>query len=174
MQKACDNSPGAMAAILGLEDADVEQICADTEGIVVPANYNCPGQLVISGAVDAVERAVELAKERKARRAILLPVNGAFHSPLMKQAEDELAAAIGETTFHAPKAPVYQNYTAQAETDIDMIRQNLINQLTGSVKWTQTMKAMKADGNTEVIESGAKVLSGFFRRFDREMTVNQI
>ncbi|NNE27050.1 MAG: ACP S-malonyltransferase [Saprospiraceae bacterium] len=173
MQEACNNTNGTMAAILGLDDDVVESICAEANGTVVAANYNCPGQLVISGDVDAINHAVELATEKGARRAIVLNVNGAFHSPLMLSAKEALADAIGSTPFNAPSAPIYQNYTGVAEDDPEKIKQNLIEQLTGSVKWTQSMQKMVADGHTQFTEFGAKVLSGFIRRFDRALEVNQ-
>ncbi len=170
MQKACESVPGTMAAVLGLDDEVVEELCATIEGDVVAANYNCPGQLVISGGFKAVEAACELAKEKGARRALLLPVGGAFHSPLMEPAKEELAAAIKATTFNQPTCPVYQNVVAKAVTDPTEIQQNLIAQLTGAVKWTQCAKAMIADGASEVIEVGpGKVLQGLFAKIDRSV-----
>ncbi len=174
MQEACNNTNGTMAAILGLEDENVESICKNTEGTVVAANYNCPGQLVISGEVSAIERAVAAATEAGARRALILPVNGAFHSPLMESARQELASAIENTNFNPPHAPIYQNVSAKAENDPEIIQRNLIEQLTNSVRWTQSMKQMIADGHTEYIEFGAKVLSGFIRRLDRNLDVSQM
>ena len=174
MQEACDNTNGTMAAILGLEDAIVEDICKNTEGIVVAANYNCPGQLVISGEVEAIERAVISAQEAGARRALVLNVNGAFHSPLMESAKESLANAISDTHFNDALVPVYQNVNAKAETESDNIKKNLIDQLTSSVRWTQTMQNMIADGNEEYTEFGAKVLSGFFRRVDRNLNITQV
>jgi len=171
MQKACNDTKGTMAAILGLDDPVVEDLCNQVDGTVVPANYNCPGQLVVSGELGAVEKLVEIAKEAGARRALVLPVDGAFHSPLMSSAKDSLQNAIMETTFNKPAVPVYQNFTGKAESDPQQIRENLVNQLTGSVKWTQTMKSMVADGHKSYIEFGAKVLSGFIRRFDRSLAV---
>ncbi|MGA0232247.1 MAG: ACP S-malonyltransferase [Saprospiraceae bacterium] len=171
MQKACNDTKGTMAAILGLDDPVVEDLCNQVDGTVVPANYNCPGQLVVSGELGAVEKLVEIAKEAGARRALVLPVDGAFHSPLMSSAKDSLQKAIMETTFNKPAVPVYQNFTGKAESDPQQIRENLVNQLTGSVKWTQTMKSMVADGHKSYIEFGAKVLSGFIRRFDRSLAV---
>jgi [acyl-carrier-protein] S-malonyltransferase len=171
MQKACNDTKGTMAAILGLDDPVVEDLCNRVDGTVVPANYNCPGQLVVSGELGAVEKLVEIAKEAGARRALVLPVDGAFHSPLMSSAKDSLQKAIMETTFNKPAVPVYQNFTGKAESDPQQIRENLVNQLTGSVKWTQTMKSMVADGHKSYIEFGAKVLSGFIRRFDRSLAV---
>lgn len=169
MQKACEAEPSTMAAILSLEDNVVEEICEATEGVVVAANYNCPGQLVISGAVDAINKACELATEKGARRALVLPVGGAFHSPLMEPARAELAAAIEATTFNTPSCPVYQNVTASAVTSPEEIKENLIAQLTAPVKWTQTMNQMIADGCEEVIEVGpGKVLQGLFKKVDRK------
>ena len=169
MQKACEMVDSTMAAVLGLEDDIVEKICAETEDVVVPANYNCPGQLVISGTVKGISAAVEKLKEAGARRAIVLPVGGAFHSPLMKPAKDELEAAIAQTNFTKPSCPVYQNVNARAETDPEAIRVNLVEQLTAPVRWTQTMKNMIADGVSEFIEVGGtgKVLRGFVMRVDR-------
>lgn len=168
MQKACEISAGTMAAILGLDDEVVERICSETEGIVVAANYNCPGQLVISGEVSAVEAACEKLTEAGARRAMLLPVGGAFHSPLMEPAKTDLARAIQEATIQEPICPVYQNVVALPVTNPDEIKQNLIAQLTAPVKWTQTMQAMIADGANSVIEVGpGKVLQGLFKKVDR-------
>ena len=168
MQKACEVEPSTMAAILGLEDEVVENICASVDGIVVAANYNCPGQLVISGTVKAVELACEKLTEAGAKRALILPVGGAFHSPLMEPAREELAAAIEKTTFNNPKCPVYQNVTASAVSSPDEIKKNLVFQLTAPVKWTQTMNQMLADGASEVIEVGpGKVLQGLFKKVDR-------
>lgn len=169
MQKACEMEPGTMAAILGLDDELVEQVCSEIEEIVVAANYNCPGQLVISGAVKGVELAAEQLKEAGARRALMLPVGGAFHSPLMKPAQDELQAAIEAVNFSNPRCPIYQNVTAKAETDATVIKQNLIAQLTSPVRWTQAMKNMIADGVTEFIEVGGngKTLQGFVKKVDR-------
>ncbi|MBT8191055.1 MAG: ACP S-malonyltransferase [Bacteroidia bacterium] len=174
MQDACDNTSGTMAAILGLQDNEVESICDTTDGIVVAANYNCPGQLVISGEIDAIQDAVTEATGRGARRAIVLNVNGAFHSPLMESAKQKLAQAIEETQFSKPLVPIYQNVTAQAETDPEIIKKNLIDQLTSSVRWTQSMQNMIADGHNKYIEFGAKVLSGFIRRLDRTLDVSQL
>jgi len=168
MQKACEKEASTMAAILGLEDEIVENICDEIDGIVVAANYNCPGQLVISGAFPAVEKACEKLKEAGAKRALLLPVGGAFHSPLMEPAREELAEAIEKTTFNAPSCPVYQNVIAKAVSDPVEIKKNLLVQLTAPVKWTQTMKQMIADGASEVIEVGpGKVLQGLFKKVDR-------
>jgi [acyl-carrier-protein] S-malonyltransferase len=160
-----------MAAVLGLEDKVVEDLCAQTEGVVVAANYTCPGQLVISGEVPAVEAACEKMKEAGARRALVLPVGGAFHSPLMKPAREQLAAAIEATQFHTPTCPIYQNVTASAVTDAASIKQNLITQLTAPVRWTQSMQQMIADGATEFIEVGpGKVLQGLMRKIDRSVS----
>lgn len=168
MQAACEAEPSTMAAILGLEDEVVEQICGEINGVVVAANYNCPGQLVISGAVPAVEEACAKLTEAGAKRALILSVGGAFHSPLMEPAREELAAAIEATTFSQPICPVYQNVVASAVTDPAEIQANLIAQLTAPVRWTQTMHAMIADGATEVIEVGpGKVLQGLFKKVDR-------
>ena len=168
MQKACEIEPSTMAAILNLEDEVIERICAEINGVVVPANYNCPGQLVISGAYPAVEEACQKLTEAGAKRALILPVGGAFHSPLMEPAREELATAIDNTLFNAPMCPVYQNVTASAVIDPIAIKSNLIAQLTAPVKWTQTMSQMIADGATEVIEVGpGKVLQGLFKKVDR-------
>lgn len=161
MQEACEAVPSTMAAVLGLEDQVVEQICSEIEGIVVPANYNCPGQLVISGEVEAVNQACEALKAAGARRALVLPVRGAFHSPLMEPAREELAAAISQTTFTTPSCPIYQNVTTTAVTDVEAIRKNLIDQLTAPVKWTQSVQQMVSDGATSFTEVGpGKVLQG--------------
>lgn len=168
MQAACEKEPSTMAAILGLEDNVVEEVCASIDGVVVAANYNCPGQLVISGAVPAVEEACAKLTEAGARRALILPVGGAFHSPLMEPAREELAAAIEKTTFNTPTCPVYQNVTASAVTDPNEIKKNLVAQLTAPVRWTQTMNAMITDGASEVIEVGpGSVLQGLFKKVDR-------
>ncbi len=167
MQKACEIRPSTMAAILGLDDEIVEKVCAEIEGIVVPANYNCPGQLVISGEVPAVELACEKLKEAGARRALILPVGGAFHSPLMKPAEDELAEAIHQTEFKNPICPVYQNVTTTAVTNPEEIKKNLIAQLTAPVKWTQSVQNMVKDGASEFIEVGpGNTLQGLIRKID--------
>jgi [acyl-carrier-protein] S-malonyltransferase len=169
MQDACEKEPSTMAAILGLDDDVVEEICTKVDGVVVAANYNCPGQLVISGAVPAVEKACELATEAGARRALVLPVGGAFHSPLMEPAREELAAAIEATEFNTPTCPVYQNVVADAVTDPSEIKKNLVAQLTAPVRWTQTMHKMIADGAEEVVEVGpGKVLQGLFKKVDRK------
>ena len=168
MQKACEIQPSTMAAILGLEDAIVEEICAKIDGVVVAANYNCPGQLVISGAIPAVEKACEVLTEAGAKRAILLQVGGAFHSPLMEPAREELAAAIEATKFNVPTCPVYQNVSAKGTTDPVEIQRNLVAQLTAPVRWTQIMQQMISDGASEVIEVGpGKVLQGLFKKVDR-------
>ena len=172
MQKACELQPGTMAAVLGLEDAKVEELCATVDGIVTPANYNCPGQLVISGELKAVEAACEKMKEAGAKRALVLPVGGAFHSVLMKPAEEELAAAIEQTTFHKPLCPVYQNVTTTAVSDENAIKTNLIKQLTAPVKWTQSVQQMIADDATEFIEVGpGKVLQGLVKKINKEAVV---
>ena len=161
MQKACDSVPSTMAAILGLEDELVEAVCADVDGVVVAANYNCPGQLIISGEIEAVNEACERLKERGAKRALVLPVGGAFHSPLMEPAREELAAAIEKTTFSTPTCPIYQNVSTTAVTDPAEIKKNLLFQLTAPVKWTQSVENMLKDGATEFIEVGpGKVLQG--------------
>lgn len=168
MQEACEAQPSTMAAVLGLEDAKVEELCGQVDGIVVPANYNCPGQLVISGAVPAVEAACELMKEAGARRALILPVGGAFHSPLMKPAEEKLAAAIAETSFNTPICPVYQNVSTTPVSDPAQIKENLIKQLTAPVKWTQSVQNMVADGATHFTEVGpGKVLQGLVKKIHR-------
>lgn len=170
MQRACEKEPSTMAAILGLDDALVESICAEVDGVVVPANYNCPGQLVISGAIPAVEEACEKLSTAGARRAMLLPVGGAFHSPLMEPAREELAAAIEATNFNNPICPVYQNVNAQPVSDSALIKNNLVLQLTGAVKWTQIMEQMLADGAGHIIEVGpGRVLQGLFKKVNREV-----
>lgn len=168
MQEACELEPSTMAAVLGMEDELVEAICAEIEGTVVAANYNCPGQLVISGDLAAVEKACEVLKERGAKRALLLPVGGAFHSPLMEPARKELAEAIEATTFSTPSCPIYQNVSTFAVTDPEEIKKNLVYQLTAPVKWTHSVRNMIADGATEFIEVGpGKVLQGLVRKIDR-------
>jgi len=170
MQKACELQRGTMAAILGLDDAVVEQACKNTEGVVTPANYNCPGQLVISGAYEAVEKACETLKTAGAKRALILPVGGAFHSALMKPAEEELAKAIGEITFQKPLCPIYQNVTTTAMTDPETIKKNLIAQLTAPVKWTQSVQQMIQDGATTFIElAPGKVLQGLVKKINKEV-----
>jgi len=173
MQKACEIAPSTMAAVLGLEDHIVEETCAEIDGVVVAANYNCPGQLVISGAISAVEEACRVLTEKGAKRAILLPVGGAFHSPMMEPARAELAAAIEATEFSEPTCPVYQNVTASAVTSSDEIKKNLMIQLTAPVRWTQSIQAMIADGGTEFIEVGpGKVLQGLMRKIDRSVSAS--
>ena len=173
MQAACEANPSTMAAILGLEDEVVEKACEEIEGIVVAANYNCPGQLVISGEIEAVNTACEKLKELGAKRALVLPVGGAFHSPLMKPAEEELAKAIEETTFNTPICPVYQNVTTTAVTDPAEIKKNLIAQLTAPVKWTQSVKNMITDGATEFIEVGpGNTLQGLVKKVSREVATS--
>ncbi|MCM8568937.1 ACP S-malonyltransferase [Gramella jeungdoensis] len=170
MQKACEIKPSTMAAVLGLEDEMVESVCSETEGIVVAANYNCPGQLVISGEYNAVERACENLKERGAKRAMILPVGGAFHSPLMEPARKDLAAAIENTKFSDPICPVYQNVSTFAVNDPEEIKKNLVFQLTAPVKWTQSVQNMIKDGAKEFIEVGpGKVLQGLVKKIDRGM-----
>ncbi len=173
MQKACEIQPSTMAAVLGLDDNVVEEVCAAIDGVVVAANYNCPGQLVISGEVSAVEKACEVLTEKGARRALLLPVGGAFHSPMMEPAREELAAAIEATIFSEPACPVYQNVTASAVTSPDEIKKNLMLQLTAPVRWTQSVQQMIADGGTEFIEVGpGKVLQGLMRKIDRNVAAS--
>lgn len=173
MQKACELQPSTMAAVLGLEDAKVEEICAGiSDGVVVAANYNCPGQLVISGSVEAVNKACELLKAAGAKRALLLQVGGAFHSPLMEPARVELENAINSTTFNTPICPVYQNVNASAVSDVNAIKQNLIAQLTAPVRWTQSVQAMVADGATDFVECGpGKVLQGLVQKIHKEAVV---
>jgi [acyl-carrier-protein] S-malonyltransferase len=172
MQAACEITPGTMAAILGLEDAVVEQACSEVDGVVVAANYNCPGQLVISGEVEAINQACELLKEKGARRALVLPVGGAFHSPLMEPAREELAAAIEQTTFAQPICPVYQNVSTTAVSDPEEIKKNLIAQLTAPVKWTQSVQEMVADGGESFTEVGpGKVLQGLVRKIHPDAEV---
>ena len=172
MQKACEAQPSTMAAILGLADDVIEKICAEIDDVVVAANYNCPGQLVISGSISGVTEACERLKAAGAKRALMLPVGGAFHSPLMKPAEDELREAIENTTFHIPVCPLYQNVDAKAHTTPSVIQANLIKQLTSPVYWTQIMRNMLADGINHVVEVGGngKVLRGFFGQINRELT----
>lgn len=171
MQAACDTVPGTMAAILGLENEVVEKICQNIDDVVVAANYNCPGQLVISGSISGVEKAMEKLTEAGAKRALRLEVGGAFHSPLMEPARKELAQAIMSTKFNPPSCPVYQNVTAAPETDPEIIKVNLIAQLTGAVKWTQTVENMLKNGITTFIEAGGsgKVLSGLIKKVDRNI-----
>ncbi|MBS3737512.1 ACP S-malonyltransferase [Mesohalobacter halotolerans] len=168
MQKACEAQASTMAAVLGLDDDVVEEVCSNTEGIVVPANYNCPGQLVISGEVKAVEKACETLKEKGAKRALILPVGGAFHSPLMSPAKEALASAIENTKFSKPQCPIYQNVNAQAVHTPDEIKRNLVEQLTSAVRWTQIMQNMLKDGMTHYTEVGpGKVLQGLMKKIDR-------
>lgn len=175
MQKACEITPSTMAAILGLDDNKVEEICGDIEEVVVAANYNCPGQLVISGTIKGIEMACEKMKEAGAKRALPLPVGGAFHSPLMEPAREELAAAIKNTSFNEPICPVYQNVNAMPSTDIDVIKENLIAQLTAPVKWAQTVKQMIADGANEFTECGpGKVLQGLIKKIEPSVTVSGV
>jgi len=170
MQKACEIKPSTMAAVLGLEDKIVEDVCASIDGIVVAANYNCPGQLVISGETSAVEEACEAMKAAGAKRALILPVGGAFHSPMMEPAREELAAAIENTTFSTPICPVYQNVPATAVSSADEIKKNLIIQLTAPVKWTQSVQQMIADGATSFTEVGpGKVLVGLVNKIDKSV-----
>jgi len=170
MQKACEIMPSTMAAVLGLDDQIVEEVCDAVDGVVVAANYNCPGQLVISGEVSAIETTCELLKEKGARRALVLPVGGAFHSPMMEPAREELAAAIKATKFNEPTCRVYQNVPAKAITTALEIKENLIKQLTAPVKWTQSIQSMIADGGTQFIEVGpGKVLQGLMRKIDRSV-----
>jgi [acyl-carrier-protein] S-malonyltransferase len=179
MQKACELQPSVMAAVLALTDDKVEEICAaitlETKEVVVAANYNCPGQLVISGSVKGIEIACERMKAAGAKRALVLPVGGAFHSPLMLPAKEELAAAINATSFKTPDCPVYQNVVARAITDAAEIKNNLIEQLTAAVKWTQSVQAMVADGATQFTEAGpGKVLQGLVQKINKEMVVSGV
>lgn len=170
MQRACEINPSTMAAILNLADNVVEDICAGIDGVVVAANYNCPGQLVISGTVEAVTEACEQLKAAGAKRALILPVGGAFHSPLMEPAREELAAAIESTTFSTPSCPIYQNVNAQPSSDVTTIKANLIAQLTGPVRWTQSVQNMVADGATKFVECGpGKVLQGLVKKIAPEV-----
>ena len=169
MQRACELQPSTMAAVLGLDDAKVEEICASINGVVVPANYNCPGQLVISGAIEAIDEACAKLKEAGAKRALRLQVGGAFHSPLMEPARQELEAAISATNISAPICPVYQNVDAKPSTDPAQIKRNLVAQLTAPVRWTQTVQNMVADGATEFVELGpGAVLQGLINKIHRE------
>ena len=171
MQQACEKTEGTMAAVLGLEDSVVEKVCEGTPGVVVAANYNCPGQLVISGDRAAITAACEALTEAGARRALVLPVGGAFHSPLMESAQETLAAAIAATNFKSPSIPIYQNVSTQGETDPENIQKNLIAQLTAAVKWTQSVRNMGADGALDFTEIGpGKVLQGLIKKIDREAT----
>lgn len=175
MQKACEVQQSTMAAVLGLPDEKVEEICNEIDDIVVPANYNCPGQLVISGSLQGVELACEKMKEAGAKRALILPVGGAFHSPLMEPAREELAAAIHATTFNSPKCPVYQNVDASGHTEIESIKKNLVAQLTAPVRWTQSVQSMIADGADSFIECGpGKVLQGLVRKINRDVEATSV
>ena len=179
MQKACEQSPSTMAAVLGLADDKVEEICREvskeTGEVVVPANYNCPGQLVISGSIKGVEIACERLKAAGAKRALVLPVGGAFHSPLMEPARAELRKAIESTNFHTPSCPVYQNVVAKGVIDKDEIKQNLIDQLTGAVKWTQCVQAMIKDGATRFTECGpGKVLQGLILKINKDVSAESV
>lgn len=175
MQKACELEPSTMAAIVGLDDATVEEVCASIEDVVVPANYNCPGQLVISGSIAGIDKACELLTEKGARRALKLVVGGAFHSPLMEPAREELAAAIAATQFSKPICPVYQNVNAQPVSDPAIIKENLIAQLTAPVRWTQTVQNMIKDGGKSFTEIGpGKVLQGLIAKVDRSVETNGI
>ncbi|MEO7047290.1 MAG: ACP S-malonyltransferase [Ferruginibacter sp.] len=179
MQKACESNPSTMAAVLGLEDGKVEEICQhisnETGEVVVAANYNCPGQLVISGTLKGIELACGQMKDAGAKRALVLPVGGAFHSPLMLPAKEELEAAINSTTFNTPNCPVYQNVVAKAVTEPSLIKENLISQLTGAVKWTQCVQAMIADDATQFTECGpGKVLQGLVMKINKEMIVDGV
>ena len=175
MQKACQNTKGTMAAILGLPDKIIESSCKDVDGIVKPANYNCPGQLVISGEIKAVEKACEILKEKGAKRALILPVSGAFHSELMSSAADELKKGIDETEFKKPKCPIYQNFTGKSEQDPSKIKINLLKQLTGAVLWNQSINQMINNGVEEFYEVGpGNTLQGLIRKIDRNITVDKI
>jgi [acyl-carrier-protein] S-malonyltransferase len=173
MQKACELEPSTMAAVLGMEDEMVESICAETQGVVVAANYNCPGQLVISGAYPAVEKACDNLKERGAKRALILPVGGAFHSPLMEPARKDLAEAIENTEFSKPICPIYQNVSTFAVNDPSEIKKNLVFQLTAPVKWTQSVQNMINDGANDFVEVGpGKVLQGLVKKINKSMTTS--
>ena len=175
LQKACDNNPGTMAAVLGLENNIVEEVCKEIDGIVVAANYNCPGQLVISGEIQGINLACEKLKESGARRALVLPVGGAFHSPLMEDAKQELEDAIKNTVFNKPICPVYQNVSAEAVSDETKIKENLISQLTSPVKWTQSVEKMIQDGGNNFIEIGpGKVLQGLVRKINSNVEASSI
>jgi len=175
MQKACEQNPSTMAAILGLDDSVVEEVCDSIDDVVVAANYNCPGQLVISGTNEGVNTACEILKEKGAKRALPLPVGGAFHSPLMEPAREELAAAINNADFSTPSCPVYQNVSTKAETDPATIKENLIAQLTAPVKWTQSVQNMMADGATEFVEVGpGRALQGMIKKVDRAAQVSGV
>lgn len=170
MQKACELQPSTMAAVIGLADNVVEEVCKSTKGVVVAANYNCPGQLVISGDISAINEACDKLKERGARRALVLPVGGAFHSPLMEPAREQLAAAIETTTFNEPSCPIYQNVSAKAVVSESLIKSNLIKQLTAPVKWTQSVQQMVTDGATQFTEVGpGNVLQGLVKKINKEV-----
>ena len=173
MQKACEISEGTMAAVLGLENKIVESTCKEINGVVVAANYNCPGQLVVSGEIEPINKACKLMKDKGARRALVLPVGGAFHSPLMEPAREELANAIENTKFNSPSCPIYQNVSAIAVSDVNKIKKNLIAQLTAPVKWTQSIESMIKDGATDFIEVGpGNVLQGLVRKINREKSTS--
>ena len=173
MQKACEILEGTMAAVLGLENKIVESTCKEINGVVVAANYNCPGQLVVSGEIEPIHKACELMKDKGARRALVLPVGGAFHSPLMEPAREELANAIENTKFNSPSCPIYQNVSAVAVSDVNTIKKNLIAQLTAPVKWTQSIESMIKDGATDFIEVGpGNVLQGLVRKINREKSTS--
>ena len=175
MQKACQNTKGTMAAILGLPDEIIESSCNDVDGIVKPANYNCPGQLVISGEIKSVEKACEILKEKGAKRALILPVSGAFHSELMSSAADELKKGIDETEFKKPECPIYQNFTGKSEQDPSKIKINLLKQLTGAVLWNQSINKMIKNGVKEFYEVGpGNTLQGLIRKIDRNIAVDKI
>ncbi len=175
MQKACERTPSTMAAIIGLEDEQVEKICEEVDDVVVAANYNCPGQLVISGTVEGINIACEKIKEAGARRALPLSVGGAFHSPLMEPARQELEEAIKKTSFTKPVCPIYQNATGKAATDVETIKKNLIDQLTAPVKWTQSVQAMVGDGATSFVESGpGNVLQGLVKKIHKDAEVSSL
>lgn len=175
MQKACEINPSSMAAILGLDDVKVEEICSEIEEVVVAANFNCPGQLVISGSQKGIEIACERMKEAGAKRALPLPVGGAFHSPLMEPAREELAAAIESTTFHKPICPVYQNVNGRAATEVEEIKENLVAQLTAPVRWTQSVQQMVQDGADHFVECGpGKVLQGLVKKIAPEVEVSKL
>ena len=173
MQKSCEKTNGTMAAVLGLDNSIIEEVCSNIDGTVVAANYNCPGQVVISGEINAVKNACEKLSEAGARRALVLPVGGAFHSELMKDAKDELSNAISETSFNLPLCPIYQNVNGQPETLVDNIKNNLISQLTSPVKWTQSVNKMIEDGCQDFIEIGpGKVLQGLIKKINRDTNVS--
>jgi [acyl-carrier-protein] S-malonyltransferase len=174
MQEACDLEDGTMAAVMGLDDHIVEELCAKIDDLVVPANYNCPGQLVISGSIKGVTKAIEAAREAGAKRAIQLAVGGAFHSPLMEPAQSMLAESIEETEFSKPICPIYQNYTGKAEIDPVLIKDNLLKQLTSPVRWTQSVQQMIEDGVGNIVEIDGKVLIGMVRRIDRNLKTETI